>query len=181
MKYVKSTTISKIIDRCNVLADLLNAVRPIYICANFGQKALIETTIGAAIWYIPKMDESFSGLISRKVIKSFRDKNPQISEEHIYPRKVSAKELLNMGKISGDQMLHLYRTKYCKICLITPSENKQAIQFQKVNAFSSPGVVYKKAGIELVNITKDELKALKKGNPQVLNLLEHRENALQLL
>jgi len=154
-------------NRCYVLADLLNDIRDTYDKSNDDQKALIETVIGAAIWYLPKIDESFSGLISKNAILNLQNKR-KISEEHIYPRKVSAKELLEKKDLTRDGLFELYKGKYCKLCYITPEENRRAIQYQKTKTFSTPEVAYQGADIQLIKIFKDKFKKLKKGDAGIV-------------
>lgn len=45
---------AKLIEQCEVVAALGAAMRPVYDTANERQRALLETIIGAGIWYIPK-------------------------------------------------------------------------------------------------------------------------------
>ena len=166
----------KVKDRCDILAVLISGVQEAYLLSTDEQKAFIETTIGAALWYIPKVEESFSGLISKASVESFSSENPQISEEHIYPRKLSASQLLKMKIINGKKVYDLYRRKYCKICLITPEENKRAIKYQKEKIFKTSIAAYGNAGIKLINITKSEYQLLKKNNKEIIDkLLRRRE------
>jgi len=43
---------AKLEEQCEVVAALIVAMRPVYQSASVGQRALLETIIGAAIWYI---------------------------------------------------------------------------------------------------------------------------------
>jgi len=148
-KYVHSkdrnnkTIIAK--QRCKMLAALISGVHEAYTSptTTVDQKSFIETTIGAALWYIPKINESFSGLISKKLLESFCCQNldkVKISDEHIYPRKISASKLLEMDKekITADEVYKNYVDFFCKLCLITPQENKRAIKYQKKGIFKTP-------------------------------------------
>lgn len=175
-KYVHSveehnnkTIIAK--QRCEMLAALISGVHEAYSSPSTteDQKSFIETTIGAALWYIPKINESFSGLISKKLLESFSCQNSnevKISEEHIYPRKISASKLLEMDKekITADEVYKYYVDFFCKLCLITPQENKRAIKYQKKGIFKTPIQVYKDAKIELVRMNGNDYKLVKKKN-----------------
>ncbi|OOV88189.1 hypothetical protein [Oceanospirillum linum] len=168
----------KIAGHCNALAEVIIAIRPTYISAELQQKAFIETIIGAAIWYIPKPTDAWTGFISRQAIKSFHPKSdvdkPKFSEEHVYPRKVSARLLLDNLGLNGDLLLNLFTKKYGRFHYITPGENKAAIQYQKSSVFTEPEEVYKQAGIELIQVMREDIKNIKKRD---LSTIEQYLNA----
>lgn len=159
-------------EKCNVLADVVIAIRPIYEVASEKQKAFLETIIGAAIWYIPKSPSSWTGYISKSAIKAFFpdgiNQKPKLSEEHVYPRKIVAQELLEDEKLDREKLLTSFSLKYGQIHLITPEENNAVRRFQRVSKFSTPDIAYKNADIELIKITKEELNRIKKKDRETI-------------
>ena len=57
--------------RSNVLTRIINNIKEIYYGSDENQKAFIQTIIGAAIWYIPKPKNCWTGMISTELIKNF--------------------------------------------------------------------------------------------------------------
>jgi len=159
--------------RCKTLAEIINNIKFIYTDGNKNQKAFIETIIGAAIWYIPKPNNFWTGYISIKAIKKFLDKSNKkstLSEEHETPRKHAAKELLNINRLLTPEYVEKqYINKYCKLHYITLEENKKAIKFQRI--FNDPKKVYKEANIELIKINSEQLKQIKQKNEKIINEL----------
>ena len=117
----------KLNDQCAVVAALIVAMRPVYQGANERQRALLETIIGAGIWYIPKPAGAWTGLISIGALQTFHPQtgvsSPKLSEEHMFPRKVTARLLLEDPLIDGPTLAALFREKYGRVHLITPEEN----------------------------------------------------------
>lgn len=168
----------KLRDRCKVLVEVARSLSVIYssALASETQKHYIETILGAAIWYLPTSKELWNGKISKQVLFDFhpdsRIHNPRMTEDHEYPRKVSALELMEkdwMGKDASIEMLELYLNKYGRFSYITPTENKILVKFQKANIFETPEIAYSSAGIILVQISTDELKGVKKRNRRVID------------
>ena len=58
------------------------------------QRQLLETIVGAAIWYFPQSDELWTGMISVDALKAFvgtaGSKAVKLTKDHHYPRKVAA-------------------------------------------------------------------------------------------
>jgi hypothetical protein len=160
-------------DRCKIIADIVNNIREIYRNCNENQKAFIETIIGASIWYVPKPKDCWSGYISEEAINQFKENGKsKISEEHIIPRKIAAKKLLEINELlTTEYVREIYLSKYCKLHYITPEENKKAIKFQKANIYDedNPGEVYNRAGIKLIKIDKETLKQIKESNIEVID------------
>ena len=101
---------------------LLQAISPAYRKSNDETfQSFIETTLGAAIFYLPGNKElHFSGMISESA-KQLKDGTP--TKDHYYPRKVSARHLLTTD-YSLDEVIKLCNEKYLRYHLVTPSENK---------------------------------------------------------
>ncbi len=164
-------------ERCEALAAMISGVKKAYSKINADQKSFIETTIGAAIWYLPKIEGWFSGYISKDALEK---NNGKYSEEHIFPRKVSAKELLNEKSLDGKYVFESYKKRYCKICILTPEENKKAIKFQKENKFTRPEDVYAKLPVSFKEISEDEYKKLKKKDDVMRNKIKQRRDVKKM-
>ncbi|MEI6077801.1 MAG: hypothetical protein WCS94_19620 [Verrucomicrobiota bacterium] len=157
---------NKIRLHCSALAEPIVAIRPIYSSVAAPQKALLETMIGAAIWYIPKPKDAWTGKISRKSLEALHPKsgysNFKLSEEHVYPRKVAASMLLRDASLTSQTMEVIFREQYGRLHYITPEENKNVIRYQRAEVFSSPEEAYRNAGILLIDIQREDLRAIKK-------------------
>jgi hypothetical protein len=151
---------------CSVLAEVILAIRPVYLRAAKPQQALLETMIGAAIWYIPKPVDAWTGKISKKALAQLHPdsgtKKVRLSEEHVYPRKIAAKRLIQNKDLTAKGMESIFREEYGRLHYITPEENKAAIRFQKSDVFTTPEDVYLQADIELLPIERADLRAIKK-------------------
>jgi len=159
-------------EKCEVLAEAIIAIRPLYIKSNQRQKALLETTIGAAIWYIPKPSNAWTGRISVGVLKAFHPdsgiQKPKFSEEHVYPRKVTARLLFEDQSINGVNLTSLFREKYGRLHFITPDENRFVQPYQRVEVFTTPDAAYAKAGIVLIEVANHDLSLIKKRNQSTI-------------
>jgi hypothetical protein len=159
---------AKLDDQCAIVAALIIAMRPVYLTATSQQRALLETIIGAAIWYIPKPIQAWTGKVSIGAIKAFHPDSgigkPRLSEEHVYPRKVAARQLLEDGTLSANSMATLFRERYGRVHLITAEENKSVQPFQRAAVFTSPEDAYVNARISLVTLSADEPRHVKRRN-----------------
>lgn len=157
--------------RCDVLADVVKEVGSIYrrTATAQDQKSFMETTVGAALWYLPATEECWTGKISIKAVRSCHPDNgdnaPKLTKDHEYPRKIAATDLLTQEmseeKDSGSRILSLYLSKYGRFNYVTPQENKALARFQKKGEFEDPATAYEKAGIRLLTITGAELRKIK--------------------
>jgi len=174
-KGIKGEKDQIIYGRCKIVAEIIKRIKDIYMDGNENQKAFIETIIGAAIWYIPKPNNYWTGYISIEAIKSFLIKTkekPKLSEEHDIPRKFAAKELLESNEIlTAEYVEKQYLKKFCKLHYITPEENKKVIKFQKTNVYNGSKKAYKKANIELIKINTEQLKQIKQKNEKIIKEL----------
>lgn len=157
---------TKLETQCSILADIVVALRPAYSKAAPQQRALIETMIGAAIWYVPKSAQAWTGRISSGALKAFHPdsgiKNPKFSEEHVYPRKVAARLLLEDQSLDGARLMALFKEKYGRLHFITSDENKAVQRYQRSDVFTTPEDAYAQAGIVLVEVTEQDLRLVKK-------------------
>ncbi|TRZ94664.1 hypothetical protein D4R78_06110 [bacterium] len=166
---------NKLKDRCCVLRKCIISLSDIYHDTNTNedQKRLIETMIGAAIWYLPNDLGLWTGKVSEEALKLINQGTPisKLTKEHEFPRKLAAKEVLtselnNLNK-SEPRLFELYTTKYGKWNLVTPKENKILGQFQKDTIFVSSHDSYSKAGIKLIEVDKSVLQKRFKVNDNV--------------
>lgn len=159
---------TKLKERCLILTDILYSVNTIYydISTSQDQKKFIETIIGAAIWYLPHNNKNWTGYISQKALDGLKS-NPKfkVTNEHQFPRKLAAEELLNLSvkyPKNNLSIIDLYLSKYSLYNIVTPSENKIVSQFQRSDKFVCIEDAYKSANINLIKISLNELKQLKR-------------------
>lgn len=156
---------NKLINRCNVLRKIIISLSEIYFDANTNedQKKLIETVLGAAIWYLPSSLDLWTGKISEEALKLIKEGTnvTKLTKEHEFPRKLAAREVLTSElpniKKSDNRLFELYTKKYGRWNLVTPRENKILGKFQKDVSFISSSESYSKAGIKLIEVEKSLL------------------------
>jgi hypothetical protein len=162
---------AKLRQRCDVLVQVAKQLGAIYDNpdATKTQRDYIETILGAALWYLPTSKELWTGRISVQALADFHPDSgiatPRLTEDHEFPRKVSAVELLRCAWEDPDPsgaMVELYLQKYGRYNYITPKEKKALVIFQKGHVFTEPAAAYSKAGVELVDVSLCELKLIKK-------------------
>ncbi len=162
----------RIAKQCTVLSEVILSIRPVYTQADPQQRALIETMIGAAIWYLPKPPDAWTGFISLCALQAFHPSSgleePKFSEEHLYPRKIAARRLLEDDSLCSVGLTRAFKNKYGRLHYITPEENKSVQPFQRSEVFLTPEEAYKKAGIVLIEMKKDDLSRIKKREQNVI-------------
>ena len=160
--------------RVEVLAKVVACIAELYHDGNLdeGQKGLLETLLGAGIWYLPSGKELFSGKISKAALEQIAiNSNIKLVEEHGFPRKVAGKSLfyehLEDLKMDHTKLYDLYLEKMGRYNLVLKEENNKLKKFQKTHMFISEEEAYQSANIELVSITESHyvLPQLKKYNP----------------
>lgn len=129
------------------------------------QKDLLETILGAAIWYMPNGKILFSGKISERALESIRqDTKVKLVEEHGFPRKVAGNRLFNehLEEVKSDfnNFEKLFIDKFGKYNLVLKEENLRLKKYQKVDNFISEQESYKLAEIKLVSPTADDYKLI---------------------
>ena len=163
---------AKLEEQCEIVAELIVAMRPLYQSASVQQRALLETIIGAALWYIPKPPRAWTGRISVGALRAFHPasgiEKPRLSEEHVYPRKVTAKLLLRDESLSGISLATLFREKYGRVHFITSEENKTVQPFQRASVFTSPDDAYEKARIAFLELSDEDLRKVKRRDGEVI-------------
>ena len=162
----------KLREQCEVMASLIAAIRPVYGRANLAQRALLETIIGAGLWYVPKAINAWTGKVSLGALRAFHPDSgnsaPRLSEEHVYPRKVAARQLLEDLSLTDETMTSLFQEKYGRVHLITSEENKTVQRHQRVGVFSTSDGAYRLAGIDFVELSHEELRKVKKRDRETI-------------
>ena len=164
---------AKLEEQCAVVAALIVAMRPVYEAASARQRALLETIIGAGIWYIPKPPRAWTGQMSIGALRTFHPESgvvkPRLSEEHVYPRTVAARLLLGDILLDGPALARLFREKYGRVHLITSEENKAVQPFQRVGVFTSPDEAYERAGIAFVQLPDGDLRQIRRRHRETID------------
>jgi hypothetical protein len=146
----------KLHDLCALLAQMISCLKPLHsspsTTSNQGQ--LLETVIGAAIWYLPDVFQLWTGKASTLAVKSLKAGDlKNVSKDHETPRKVAARRLLGLSDelLSADNVYRLYTECFGRFNLVTKAENRLLMRFQRADVFISPDQAYIAAGIELVD------------------------------
>ena len=172
---------NKILDKADVIARTVMSQQDFYFSedCNENHKQLLETMIGAAIWYLPQGKELWTGDISidslKRIFESDEPNKITLTKDHHYPRKVAAAELFKLEWSTflspAEEVLQRYQNIYGRYNLVLPEENKRLVKYQKGIIFTSPEDSYRKAGINLRNITKEQLNQIKKGDRHLTELV----------
>jgi hypothetical protein len=129
------------------------------------QRQLIETTVGAAIWYLPQGNDLWTGKISEAGLRAHHPASPgqprALTKDHHYPRKLTAARLLslNWATVSDPaaELLTRYKKEYGTFNLVLKDENRRLMKYQRHRVFEDPAQAYASAGITLLEISRDEL------------------------
>ncbi len=181
MEILDSNFKSKILNKADVIARTVISQQEFYFSkdCNENHKQLLETMIGAAIWYLPQGKELWTGEISiyalKKLFESHEPHKITLTKDHHYPRKVAAAELFKLDWSTflspAEEVLKRYQNIYGRYNLVLPEENKRLVKYQKGIIFTSPEDSYRKAGIYLRNITEEQLTKIKKGDRNLTELI----------
>jgi len=147
-------------EKADILAQVVLLTADLYHSEllNEAQKGLLETLLGAGIWYLPSSKLLFSGKISKAAINALETEptKTKLVEEHGFPRKVAGRSLyvnhLNDLKNNVSKLEELYINKFGRYNLVLKAENDKLKKFQKVDIFTTEEDAYTKADIELVEI-----------------------------
>lgn len=162
--------------KAHVMSKAISALSAIYHDESMDhlQRGLLETLIGAGIWYLPNSKLLFSGKVSRAALEKIKnDPTLKLVQEHGFPRKVAGNKLFNeyLKEIKEDSnaFYNLFLEKFGKYNLVLKEENLRLKKFQKTGVFTSEEEAYSAAGIELVSLTPSDyiatqLKAYRKPN-----------------
>jgi len=110
--------------------DMIVNMRDIYNAAgiNSAYRNFIETTIGAAIFYLPHGVDFWSGQISVEALK-LRLRGMTPTKDHKYPRKKAAAEALSKNYARVQDFIDDYRDQFASFTWLTSNENKRIINF----------------------------------------------------
>ena len=132
---------NKILDKADVIARTVISQQDFYFSENCNEnhKQLLETMIGAAIWYLPQGKELWTGDISidalKKLFESDKPHKITLTKDHHYPRKVAAAELFKLNWSTflspAEEVLQRYQNIYGRYNLVLPEENKRLVKYQK--------------------------------------------------
>ena len=179
-KTVSPLISTRLLERAEVIARTVISQQEFYanssVTAN--QRQLLETVIGASIWYLPQSESLWTGDISIEALKALGEasspKKIKLTKDHHYPRKVAAAELFALDwSAIEDQTLEVavrYINRYGKFNYVLPEENKSLVKYQKTHNFISPVQSYADAGIELRHISGHLLKAILNGDSELAKL-----------
>ncbi len=176
---------NKLRQRCTVLIEIAKSLGILYrdVNAPTTQKHYIETILGAALWYLPTSRELWTGDISLQALRDFHPDSgiakPKLTEDHVFPRKVSAVELMKRSWDDQDQpemMLELYLKRYGLYNYVTPLENKRLVKYQKTHVFKAPADSYQLANVRLIRISLSDLELVKKRNGKAIEACINAQN-----
>lgn len=172
--------IAQVYARCSVIAELVQRMQPFYRAEDTidYQRQHVETIVGAGLWYIPNSG-LWTGRVSRAAIASYHpnegEKRPKLTQDHYYPRKAAARELLNTDWSTVDdpayEVTRRYIEVYGRFNHITPSENRALMPYQKVDRFVTPEQAYASAGVVLVAVSPEELQRIKGRDEHIIDAL----------
>lgn len=107
---------------------LLDQIRETYTqIEDPNQRSYLEVVIGAAIFYLPSLNAHFNGFISINALKGYLKKERRV-KDHIYPRKLAARELLSR-KLTLDELMTRYHDHLAQYMYITSSENSILVNY----------------------------------------------------
>lgn len=132
------------------------------------EQGLLETLVGAGIWYLPNTPELFAGKISLAALEQL-GVNPfttKLVEEHAIPRKVAGQMLFTtyLEDLKRDPavLVQLYLERFGKYNLVLKEENDRLKRFQRTGVFTSEAEAYASAGIILTNFSYEEYQEFKR-------------------
>lgn len=91
------------------------------------QKSYLEVVIGAAIFYLPCLNSHFNGFISVNALKGYLNNERRV-KDHIFPRKLAAKKLLE-NPLSLTDLKKQYHDHLAKYMYITSAENSILVNY----------------------------------------------------
>ncbi len=111
---------------------LLDQIRETYTqIEDPNQRSYLEVVIGAAIFYLPSLNAHFNGYISINALKGYLKKERRV-KDHIYPRKLAARELLSR-KLTLEELMSRYHDHLAQYMYITSSENSVLVNYYEAH------------------------------------------------
>jgi hypothetical protein len=192
IKYT-GTDLNDLTEKCELLTDMIKATKELYhaTTTNDEQRGLLETIIGAGIWYLPShRNELYSGFASVALLQDIcikELKDIKWTEEHSFPRKIAGNRLYNehIEKINIDAQFlkDLYLTQLGRFNIVTTSENNALKRFATVDNFVNDNSSYEAAEIKLVNFPLElfsKLNSIKNSNEQFNKLSSETNDEIRL-
>lgn len=117
----------------------------IYNLFNDVGKKQIETTLGAALFYLPHpVNESWNRLVSIRAIIGFK-RGLQMVKDHIKPRRIVCRELLSLNApLEYGMFVNKFRDEFSKFSYVTTKENIKLINYEGdyLTAASNLGITF---------------------------------------
>ena len=165
-KMKKNNTLS---EKAALLARVVVATSTIYKDERLSkaQRNMLQTIIGAGIFYISSNEDLYSGKISKAAREALRN-NPDVNlvKEHAYPRKIAGQHLFerHVDRLVADlsALEGLFKSEMGKYNLVLKAENDRLRKHQRTENFLGEEEAYRQAGIEMVALSPEEYRALKK-------------------
>mgnify|MGYP006269269801 CR=1 FL=1 len=171
----------RLLERAEVVARTVISQQPFYASAACtpNQRQLLETMVGAALWYLPQSDALWTGFLSSAALQALASapepKSVKLTKDHHYPRKVAAAELFAIAwqelPDAAIEVGNRYLQVYGRFNYVLPEENKRLVKYQKTHSFVSPEVAYQQAGIALHKLSRPLLKAIQSGDQELAELV----------
>lgn len=151
--------------RIELLAKFIINTAPIYNSkeTNARQKALMETIVGAGVFYLPSGNDYYNGFISQAALDALGNNNKtKLVKEHPFPRKITGKlcytKYLNLIEEDLGNLDKLYHEKFGRWNYVLESENKKLIKYSKTHNFIDENTSYLLSGIELVAMSLADIR-----------------------
>jgi hypothetical protein len=139
-------------EKLSALVSIVQALKPQYeeAAENSEARRLIETLIGATIWYLPQPKTLWTGQISLAALSGLP--NVKLSRDHDVPRKIAAARLLRLSldELTMESLAQLYEQSLGRFNLVTKEENRKLMPFQRGGVYETTESAYARAGIKLV-------------------------------
>jgi len=167
-----------IMDKCQVVSDIVNAFKTKYCNYSETAQAFLETTIGAAIFYVYNLNDD-QWWEEKVIVSEAALKAKEFCPDHIVPRKKASSLLLDKAskkELTKDDIYNLLVEKFCKIIYLTKKENAsykdkkiEGKDLENLFSFDTLKKMYKehKEPIELTKIEKEDFD--KKRKPKKSN------------
>lgn len=138
-------------------------------------KKQIETTLGAALFYLPHpVNESWNRWVSKDAIEQFKNGHSMV-KDHIVPRRMASAKLLSSEKaIDYNTFVERFKTEFSKFSYVTSQENKTLINYEGdyLTAANNLGIEFLEFSEEFNhNQLKRTLISLKEINQETLDEL----------
>ena len=166
----------RLLERAEVVARTVISQQPFYASAacTANQRQLLETMVGAALWYLPQSEDLWTGFLSSAALQALaaapEPKAVKLTKDHHYPRKVAAAELFAIDWQQLPDAAHEACSRYLQVYgrfnYVLPEENKRLVKYQKTHSFVSPEMAYQQAGIGLHRLSRPLPKAILAGDQE---------------